>query len=901
MERSIELVVALYGILKAGSAYVPIDPENPTDRIAFTLADAGASIVLTESRLTSRLPDGRARMVEMDAAAERLAELTTNPGSRAGLDDLAYVIYTSGSTGQPKGVMIEHRSLANQLSWMQETYRLTPSDRVLLKTPYTFDVSIWEFFWPLLYGAELVVADPGGHRDSTYLARTIMEHDITTVQFVPSMLQLFLEDALAGGCKSLTRVISIGEALPKALQDRFFDQIDAELYNLYGPTETTVGVTAWTCERDSDLRFVPIGKPMGNTRTHILDAAMRPIPIGDVGELYLGGIQVGRGYLNRPELTAERFVEDQFSNGDGARLYKTGDLARYMPDGNIEFLGRTDFQVKIRGFRVELGEIEATLESIAGVRQAVVIARERTSGEHELVAYLVHSLGLGLPVDDLRRELGDKLPDYMIPSRFIGMDRIPLTSSGKVDRKTLPAPARGRPDLRTPYALPRTPMERLVAERWRQILDLDKVGIHDRFFELGGTSLQAARFVNQMRSELQESIFVITLFSAPSVAEYAAFLEADYPEAAARLVGLEKSEIRASSRPGLIQRAPLSEADITRFGQVIRARRDSQPGDADRNPPAIFILSPPRSGTTLLRVMLAGHRQLFAASELQLLGFSTLEERAAAYSGRFSGWLEGTIRTLMEVHGISAEDAMAAMDAAESEGLTTRQFFRRLQEAVHPRLLVDKSPSYALDPAALRAAELEFDGARYIHLIRHPVTMIRSFERLHMEQVLYLDEHPFSPRRLAELVWTVSHRNITEFLDTVPRDRWFRLRFEDLVREPRPRMEALCAGIGLDFDPSLLQPYTGLEDKMIDGVHAESAPMGDPGFLAHRRIDPAAAELPSETADLGDVTWDLAERLGYSRPAPDDHQLDGSRGRHSRLDLLARQRELRRGARRIVS
>ncbi len=652
MERSLEMVVALYAILKAGSAYVPIDPEYPAERISFMANDAAAPILLTHAALGERFAGTSARVLVIDADAGPVdSRPAGSSATKATLDDLAYVIYTSGSTGQPKGAMNTHRAISNRIQWMQEAFQLRPADRILQKTPFSFDVSVWEFFWPLLYGAELVIAEPGGHRDSSYLAQEIMERGITTIHFVPSMLQLFLEDPRAGDCASLKRVICSGEALPKAVQDRFFDRLDAELHNLYGPTEAAVDVTWWACDPRSDLAFVPIGKPIANTQMHVLDPELRPVPIGTAGELYIGGVQVGRGYLNRPELTAERFIADPFATEPGARLYKTGDLARYLPDGNIEFLGRSDFQVKIRGFRVELGEIEAALEAIDGVRQAIVVARERSGGDLELVAY-VSTAGIstagqhGPTTDDLKARLLTRLPAYMVPTTFVSIERFPLSPNGKVDRKALPAPTRARPELGTPYAEPRSAVERLVADKWRHILDVEAVGIHDRFFELGGTSLQAARFVNEMQTELRESIFVVTLFAAPSVAEYAAFLRDQYPVAVARLVGQEPGEV---GLPAIA--TPITEVDVARLRAAVPLAADEIHPSGDRNPRAIFILSPPRSGTTLLRIMLAGHRDLFAASELQLLGFRTLDERAAAYVGRFSPWLDGAIRTVMAGEG----------------------------------------------------------------------------------------------------------------------------------------------------------------------------------------------------------------------------------------------------------
>jgi amino acid adenylation domain-containing protein len=892
MERSLEMVVALYATLKAGSAYVPIDPEYPAERVSFMLEDTSAPILLTQGALVDRFGGTSANVVPVDlVAAVPDSPTAAGPTARAALDDLAYVIYTSGSTGQPKGAMNTHRAIANRIYWMQDAYGLTPEDRVLQKTPFSFDVSVWEFFWPLLFGAELVIAEPGGHRDSGYLTQVIIERGVTTIHFVPSMLQLFLEDPRAGECTSLKRVICSGEALPKAVQDRFFGRLDAELHNLYGPTEAAVDVTAWACDPHSDLAFVPIGKPVANTQIHIVDEAMQPVPVGTAGELCIGGIQVARGYLNRPALTAERFVDDPFSNGSGGRLYRTGDLARYMPDGNIEFLGRSDFQVKIRGFRVELGEIEAALEAIEGVRQAIVVARQRSTGDLELVAYVSPGGGDGPTSEVLQARLLARLPAYMVPTTFVAIERFPLSPNGKVDRKALPEPPRIRPELGTPYAAPRSKLERLVADKWRQILDLDSVGVHDRFFELGGTSLQAARFVNELQTELNESIFIVTVFAAPSVAEYATFLREQYPAAVARLVGEDMPVVGPASSS-----APISEADVARFRAAVPTLDGSVRESGDRNPPAIFILSPPRSGTTLLRIMLAGHRDLFAASELQLLGFSTLQDRAAAYTGRFSGWLDGAIRTVMEVQDLSADDAKSWLEDATAEGLTTRQLFRRLQDSVRPRILVDKSPSYALDPAALRKAETDFDGTLYIHLARHPVPMIDSFERHHMDQILYLDEHPFAPRQLAELVWTVSHRNILDFLSEVPEERWIRLQFEQLVTDPAAQMEALCRHLGLSFDPAVVQPYERLDAKMVDGVYPESAPMGDPGFLAHGRIDPSAAATTNGSGGalpLGAPTREVAARLGY-----DLFSHDGSQDRRTRRDAFARQRVLRQSGRR---
>jgi amino acid adenylation domain-containing protein len=548
MDRSIEMVVAVHAVLRAGGAYVPIDPEYPDERIGVMLDDLDEPILLTQRRHTGRFAGGAVRVVATDAPLDPPRPLTATDLPRASADDPAYVIYTSGSTGKPKGAINTHRGIANRIYWQQEHFQLTPADTLLQKTPYTFDASLWEFFWPLMFGAQLVVAEPGGHRDSAYLCQAIIEHDITFIHFVPSMLQLFLEDPRAAECVSLRHVLCGGEAMPKSLHDRFFGRLSAALHNLYGPAEAANDVSFWDCQRDSPLPFVPIGKPMANTQLHILDEAMRPVTVGEIGELHIGGVHVGLGYLKRPELTAERFVADPFQAG--GTLYRTGDLARYLPDGNIEFLGRSDFQVKVRGFRVELGEIEAALGSVDGVRGAVVVAHERATGDLELVAYVAHPEAAELSTEGLRARLAERLPEFMVPSAIVALERFPLNANGKVDRTALPEPVRTRPLLETPYVAPRTALQRLLADRWCRILDLDRVGVHDRFFELGGTSLDAARFVNGVQSELGETVFVVTLFAAPSVSEYAALLERRFPGAVARLLGTPDPSAEGSPLTG---------------------------------------------------------------------------------------------------------------------------------------------------------------------------------------------------------------------------------------------------------------------------------------------------------------------------------------------------------------
>jgi len=495
-ERSLAMVIGLYGILKAGGAYVPLDPAYPQERLAFMLHDTQVLVILTQERLLERLPEHGTQIICLDTAWETIARKSDeNMIHEVKPDHLAYIIYTSGSTGKPKGAMNTHRGICNRLLWMQDTYQLGHADRVMQKTPFSFDVSVWEFFWPLLAGACLVVAQPEGHKNSAYLVKTIVEQYITTMHFVPSMLQVFVEERQVEACQSLKRVICSGEALPFDLQERFFARLGAELHNLYGPTEAAVDVTSWACQRASRRQTVPIGHPIANLQIYLLDRALNPSPAGVPGELYIGGVGLARGYFDRPALTAEKFIPCPFSQEPGARLYRTGDLAHYLPDGAIEFLGRVDHQVKIRGFRIELGEIEAALTQYPAVRETVVLAREDTPGRKQLVAYVVASQEQGPTVSKMHRFLRQKLPDYMVPSAFVTLEALPLTPNGKVDRKALPATEGIRPELAEAFVVPRTPTEKVLAGIWADILGLERIGIHDNFFELGGDSILSIQIV----------------------------------------------------------------------------------------------------------------------------------------------------------------------------------------------------------------------------------------------------------------------------------------------------------------------------------------------------------------------------------------------------------------------
>ena len=517
-ERSLELVVALLAVLKAGGAYVPLDPSYPLERLAMMLADSGARTVLVQSAFVDRFATDETVLLLLDEAAFGPEGPDLALPCEAG--QLAYCIYTSGSTGKPKGALNTHEGIVNRVLWMQRAYGLKADDVVLQKTPYSFDVSVWEFFWPLVTGACLAMAEPGIHRDPMQLCDVIERHRVTTLHFVPSMLQAFLDAQPHHGLATIRRILCSGEALAPATMRQCLQELPAaELHNLYGPTECAVDVSAWRCHADAGA--VRIGRAVANVRLHVLDAQGEPAPVGLAGELHIAGIGVGRGYLNCPELTAEKFVPDPFGDA-GSRMYRTGDLARVLADGEIEFLGRLDDQVKIRGFRIELGEVEATLRQCEGIREAVVVAREDEPGDKRLVAYV--SSAQMLETARLRERLLQMLPEHMVPTGWVVLDRLPLGPNGKIDRKALPPP-QAQAAQGNDYQAPRNELELRLAEIWMQVLKVARVGVHDNFFALGGHSLLAMQVIARTAQQGLGMLTVRALFDSPTIGGLAALLQ----------------------------------------------------------------------------------------------------------------------------------------------------------------------------------------------------------------------------------------------------------------------------------------------------------------------------------------------------------------------------------------
>lgn len=526
LDRSLNMICGILGILKAGAAYLPLDPEYPTDRIQFMLEDSGLKIILSDQKTikSSEIIRSQAALqiilLDTDQNIQNFPE--TTPVTNIRSENLAYVIYTSGSTGRPKGVMNEHGGLINRLNWTQSFFNLHRDDVVLQKTTFCFDVSVWELLWPLIAGAKLVLAKPGGQKDSYYLEELINKQQVTTIHFVPSMLEIFMLGIEEGACKSLRRVLCSGEELFPHQVSRFNENLGfAELFNLYGPTEAAIDVSCWIVPKDASKVF--IGKPVSNTSIYILNEKQEPCAPKEEGELYIGGVQVARGYLNRPELNSIYFLKNPFATDKHDRLYRSGDLARWMADGTIEYLGRADNQVKIRGFRIEPGEIENTILEFTGINQCLVHVMDDSNSEKKLIAYIIGSEGK-YDKEKLQDYLKSKLPDYMVPAFFMDIPVLPLSSNGKADRKALPKPGIARPDLQVLYKAPSNPIEKLLVRLWASLLSIEKVGINDNFFELGGSSLLALRLVAILKQEHELSLPVTRLYQYPFISKIALFL-----------------------------------------------------------------------------------------------------------------------------------------------------------------------------------------------------------------------------------------------------------------------------------------------------------------------------------------------------------------------------------------
>ena len=893
LERSLEMMIAILGVLKAGGAYVPIDPNYPQERIQFMLEDTDTTILLTQEHLKDKIPASKSyEIICLDSEWKKISkEKNTKPSCQKLRSNLIYTIYTSGSTGKPKGVQVEDHNVVNLIQGQMDFVQ-HPVKRFLYAYSFAFDGSVLLMWWTLLQGAIMVIAEEGMEKDVQLLGNFISEHKISHLLTFPSVYTNLLDQVNINRLLSLESVSVAGEVCPPNLIIQHQELLPkTKLLNQYGPTEATVGATIYITPENFQGEKVSIGKPIDNVQIFILNEKLEKVNVGEIGEIHIGGKGVARGYLNQKELTKEKFIQNPFGEKRKDRLYKTGDLGRIIPDGNIDFVGRADHQVKLRGYRIEMGEVEAAISQHPNVRETVVEIFGEKSDDQKLIGYLTLKNGAQLNTTQLRNFLEEKIPEYMIPSTFMFLEKMPFATSGKIDRKNLPQPNNARPDLEQKFAASETSLEDWLTQLWQEALGLEKIGIDDKFFELGGNSLQAAAFVAKVQKELNETVFIVSIFEAPTIRAYAKFLEKNYKKsltsATAQSGGTDTPSTNSHEKPNSIlsnkkentsnngatdsnleiETTTLTPADFKAFKNYIPTFIKKVKKQNHKNPPAIFILAPPRSGTTLLRIMLAGHPQLFAANELQLLHFNTLQERKEAYTGKFSLWSEGTIRTIMELKNCNADEAKSIMQNFEKDNLGTQDFYHVLQNWVGNRIIVDKSPSYAMDMMALEKAEADFDNAIFIHLSRHPYSMIKSFEKMHMDQVMFLKKHSYNSRNTGELIWAESHQNISNFLKNIPTDRQFRIFYEDLVQQPKEVMQEMCETIGLPFHPNLLNPYLDIEKKMTDGLYDYSKPMGDPNILKHGSIKSKKAEEWKKVKDdnfLHPQTWKLVKKIGYT-------------------------------------
>ncbi|MGE5343417.1 MAG: amino acid adenylation domain-containing protein [Candidatus Omnitrophota bacterium] len=858
MDRSPKMVESILAVWKCGAAYIPIDPSYPQERIDTIINDSGAKLMIRETGNISfkveQTLKPATRVIYLDQIEnDRLHEDKTNLCVPRHPGDLAYIIYTSGSTGKPKGVMIEQRGMMNHLHAKISEIQIDATSVIAQNASHCFDISVWQFFAALLVGGKTIIYSDQAVLNPTAFTRQLAEDGVNILEVVPSYLSVILDliedqqtgDALAG-CRCL---LVTGESVKPGLVNRWFKTFPGiRMVNAYGPTEASDDITHFVMDRFPGTGNIPIGKTLRNFRIYIVNSRMELCPVGVKGEILVSGLGVGRGYLNDIKKTTDAFMEDPFRPERGFRLYKTGDIGRYLPDGNIEFFGRKDYQVKVRGYRIELEEIENKLSRLDGIRDAAVVEKDsKNKGDGMyLCAYITLRDGVRTRTEEIKTELARTLPHYMIPAFIVVLDALPLTPNGKLDRKALPDPDEsGIGDVA--YVAPRNAIEIKLAEIWRQVIGVEQIGIHDNFFALGGNSLLGIRIVNKIQEWLHETVHVTILFLAPTIEQLAVKLESYRQEKETRINEADIAELRSLMPP-----LPPLPSHLVRPGKT---------------PPVLFILCPPRSGSTLLRVILAGHPGLFAPQELQLLSFNTLTERKAALSGTYSLYLEGVIRAIMEMKAIGADQAKQIMEAFEAQGMTVQEFYGILQHWLGETMLVEKTPQYAYDINVLQRAEAYFDSALYIHLVRNPYAVIHSYENARLDQ-LFEYPHRFSTRELAELLWVICNQNILQFLETIPAGRKYRMEYEELVGNPESVVSRMCEHFGLEFDRGMLDVYDDAGHRMTDGIYAESKMLGDVKFFSHTSIDTTSVEKWKEkytTEFLGQTAVDLAKYFGYLR------------------------------------
>jgi amino acid adenylation domain-containing protein len=856
LEPSVEMLGAMLAALKTGGAYVPISTTTSKSRLRCLLKDINPAALITVSRCVENdIQSSPFPIICLDTQSELIGAQYLEPFRAEVLsENLAYVIYTSGSTGEPKGVMVSHRGICNTLQWRQENFSYTPADRILLTLSFTFDASLFQLFQPLMVGACIVIPEVEHGGDPARIIRLVRNNSVTILATTGSIWRLLVNEPELTQCVSLRLAFSGGEPLDPGVPIKLKRSLGIEINNMYGPTEASMEATYSSCLPGEPIS---IGRPIANVKAYLLADNLQPVPSGKEGELYLGGLGIARGYLNDPAMTAERFQPDPYSTTPGSRMYRTGDICRWLPDGRLEYIGRRDRQVKVRGHRVELGEIEAVIQKSLLVRDSTVVL-----SDDKIVAYIVRE-NEDISETRIRKYLRSILPSYMIPPIIIFLGALPRNSSGKVDRGALPRPQ--RPPLKEMSRA--HSLEQVLAEMWERCVGVCNIEGDDNLFELGVDSFHVAVFSRQLEELLGEIVHTVVVYDAPTVNRLARYLRLNYAGSISRLFdksprGLAKAAINRS----------LDRSAVATLRELIRPLPARSNPVEIKNSRAIFILSSPRSGSTLTRIMLGAHPALFAPPELQLLNFNTLGDRRNAFSAsRDEFWLQGTIRAIMELKDCGADEAARVMTEFEQLDMPTKQFYAFMQSGLGDITLVDKTPTYSLDMRVLRRAEEDFHNACYIHLIRHPADVIRSFEeaRLHVFFPPFLTrEHDFTSRELGELVWDVCEDNIGEFLQSVPPDRQHVIQFEELVSAQRRTMEKVSDFLGISFHTEMINVYSTKNQRrlMTEPAHPLGRMLGDVKFQKHGRINPDRGKSIGRYSEvtLSEVTQELARGRGYA-------------------------------------
>ncbi len=897
LERNNNLIISILAILKAGGAYLPMDPMYPKDRLNFMLSDSKVKILITEKKydggylqdtLETIIVDEDNSAIEKESSDNVVLDITP--------DQTAYVIYTSGSTGKPKGTIISHYNVVRLFQSSKTIFDFNSNDVWTLFHSYSFDFSVWEIWGALIYGGKLIIVPSEITKSPSEFYNLLVQKNVTVLNQTPvAFFQLSnIEESRKAEelVSSLKYIIFGGEALD-------FNQLkpwiknhgykSPTLINMYGITETTVHVTYKVITENDIINSNnhSIGNPLPDLQLYILDNNLTPQQIGVPGEICVSGAGLAKGYLFRDTLTKQKFIDNPFCKN--SKLYRSGDLGRFIDNGEVEYLGRIDKQIKLRGFRIELGEIEKVLSQLPEIKKSVVLLHGETEINKKLVAFYIKNDNSFIQENKIKKDISSKLPDYMIPSQFIEISEIPITNNGKLDRKYLLNKIKNAKRItQSNYIPPRNKLEKYLKEHWENILEIEKIGIHDDFFKVGGNSIQAAILANNLQNDFNEIFHVGTIFFTPTIYEIAKHLNSYFNIKVKEIFGEDFSEYYLEkSNVDYANFKPIDNSHIKLFNSFIpKLTPRNKAHITKKNKKAIFILSPPRSGSTLFRIMMAGNSQIFAPPELELMSFSTMQERNQAFKNEFNSLKDGTVKAIMELKSVSENEAVEFIKQFEDSDLTIQQFYGILQNLIGDKILVDKTPVYSLNKEILNRIEEDFDEPLFIHLIRHPYASIYSFIESKMSSFVFRQELPFDIREIAELVWYTSHNNIIDFLKTIPNKRQLQLKFEDIVLNPETNMKAVSDFIGIEYDEKMIMPYNS--ERMTTGVNMLVPMVGDLKFYMHKSINPEVLDKWKEKHKfdfLSAPSKSLAENFNYETKFYSNYSLVEPTSKLSKLEL----------------